>query len=272
MKKNYCVLIDCPDEYTDVLSIFLNFMTRNWADEDLLFYVAGETQDISDLPSNISLIKCGKDLNYMARTRETIKHINEDYIIVINCDCIPFKKVDTKELDSVVEHAIANNIRYISIWKSKNREQRKYKTDFKDLYYCNLKARYSKSMMANIWQKKAFEEDVLNSKLDTWGVEAKWLYECTSATDKYAPYYCYLNSNPVNILHLVYQGQWIRGSYSKIKKRCPDAFSQTKRSKVSKTKTIKLIVSGFFNSFIPSSLVWKIKSIFKKKVSFKSDY
>ncbi|MBQ6921203.1 MAG: hypothetical protein IJQ72_04820 [Bacilli bacterium] len=268
---DYSIIIDCPDEYLDILNVFFIFCEKNWPTRKSKIFITSQNDEIK-APNNVEFVKCGKGLNSIQRTKEALKLIKTKYILIIDCDDIISKKVDDKSIDDMLIYAEKNKLSYIQVWSLKNREQRKYKTGFKGLYYCNKKARYSRSLMANFWDVEEFLNVFSSDTDDGWTVEGKWLKEAQTETIGHYDNYCYYDLDPFNIVHAVSKGKWIRKAYRFFVKNKIEKDLLAKRDKLSLKLTIKYNVGMFFYRHISSKTYLRFKKIFKKFVKTTTDY
>ena len=258
--NKYSVLIDCPDEYLDILTIFFKFLELNWLKRINTIYITTNTQTI-EAPENVIFIKCGSGNNSIERSRIAISQIKERYIVILDCDCFISKQVDENEINALIEYMTKKNIKYIKLWKSKNREQKKYKTGCNNLYYCNKKARYSKSLMANIWEKDEYLNKVVDLKMDGWQIEAKWLRESKESLDGFYGDYLFYSNDPLHILHSISKGMWIRKSFRKCVRTGMIDKKTNSRKLVPLRQTFKNNISLFLYNHLSSKMVYRLKKI-----------
>lgn len=268
---NYSILIDCPDEYLDILRIFFIFLEKNWRDRKARIFVSTQESEIPH-PDNVTFIKCGLDKNSVERSLFSIKRIKEPYIVTLVCDNYPICRVNESEIEDLVNFMELNNAKYIQIWKMNNKEHRKYKANHNGLFFCNKKARYSKSLMANIWRKEEFLKLFFNTKANGWTIEGMWLKECFENSPGYYKDYYYCNTDPIHILHAVSKGYWIRSAYHKMRKMGISKELLASRRKLPLKLSIKFILSMFLFNHISSKSFFKLKKISGRKKTFTTDY
>ena len=268
---NYSILIDCPDEYLDILELFFIFLEANWKDRKAHIYISTQESEISH-PENVTFIKCGFNKNSIERSIIAINSIKEDYILTLCCDNYPAKIVDDYEISNLVNYMKNTSAKYIQIWRLKNKEQRKYPTNYKGLYFCNKKARYSRSLMANIWDKKEYLRVFSNLNQNGWAVEGMWLKECLENKPGYIKDYYYCNTDPIKILHTVSKGCWIRSSYRKMKKIGIKKGLLSKRKKLSLWNSLKYCISMYLFNHVSSKTFFNIKRINRRNKSFATKY
>ena len=261
---NYSILIDCPDSYSDILDIFLKYLNKNWSDCPAKIFITTNFYKIDNL-KNIQFVKCGEGLNSIQRSAVALKEIKDEYILILDCDCFISKKVDNNEIDSIIKFAKDYGIKYVRVWKTKNKEQIKYPSSCDGFYFCNKKARYSKSLMANIWKKTEYEDVVVGTGLDGWKIESKWLDDTKTDSPGFSPTYCYYANDPLHILHSVYKGKWIRKAYRIIKKHFALTEQAKNRGTMSIKQTIKVNVSCFFKNHFSSKTINRIKKTIGNK-------
>ena len=258
--NNYSILIDCPDEYLDILVVFFNYLRLNWPDRKNTIYITTNSKRII-APDNVVFIECGFDNDSIQRSKTALETIKDRYVLIMDCDCFVSKPVCDKEMTNLVEYMEQNSIKYIKLWKSVNREQRKYKTDFVNLYFCNKKARYTRSLMANLWERNEYTKEVIDSGLNGWQVEKKWLSESKKSPKGYFLDYLFYSKDPLHILHSISKGKWIRAAFKKsIRKGMIDKKKNT-RKLLSVKQTIKNNISSFLCNHLSAKIVYKLKNI-----------
>lgn len=256
----YTILVDCPDCYLDVLKIFLTLLEENWPHRKCRVCVSTQSK-IVDGFDNIDFIKCGENRNSIQRSVFVMQTIDSEYVLTLNSDNFITKRVDNEEIQKLINFMRLNEVDYLQIWKLKNREQRKYKTAVNDIYYCNKKARYSKSLMANIWNKNAYLNLFSTVNSDGWTIEGQWLKECLDSQPGYDDNYCYCNSDPLAILHGVSKGCWIRKAYRKLRKLGFNKSDFSSRKKLSLNTTFKQNISMFVLNHFSSKMFLKFKHL-----------
>lgn len=269
--NNYTILIDCPDVYLDILKVFFIFLNKNWKTRTCPIYISTQEHEIAH-PDNVFFIKCGADKNCTERSIIAANQIDTKYIITIDCDDFISKAVDDSQIEQLIKYMDINGIKYVQIWRLKNKEQRKYKTDFNGLYYCNKKARYSRSLMANIWNKTEYIDLFNSSGLDGWSIEALWLKECYESEPGYYQEYCYYELDPLHILHAVSKGCWIRKAYRKIIKSGVSKDMLSARKKLGLKFTIKFNISMFLFNHVSSKTFLRIKRIGGNNKNYTTNY
>lgn len=257
---DYSILVDCPDSYFDLLQVFLTYLSINWPSSLDKLYVTTNNNDISSYKT-VRFVKCGYNLNSIQRSKMALEIIKTKFVIIMDCDCFVSKIVDDNEINDLIEYMSEKEIGYVKLWKSKNKEQKKCKTDFAKLYYCNPNARYSKSLMANIWTKKAYFDNVVNLNVDGWSVEKMWLDDSANQHSNYDSLFCYYDNDPLHILHGVSKGKWIRGSLKKVIKSGIILKKNICREKCSITETIKQNISIFCNNNFSSKTIRNLKKV-----------
>lgn len=270
--NNCPIIVDCPDEYLDILNVFFIFLSKNWPTRTNKIFVVTQEETI-DCPENVEFVKCGKNLNSIQRTKQAIKLIDDDYFLIINCDDFICSPIDDDLIQKIVDHMKNNKVDYIRIWETPNKEHKKYPTQFdKKIFYCNKKARHSKSLMANFWSKKEYLSVFNDDKSDGWTVESNWLKEVFDSKDGYFENYCYYEKNPFHILHAVSKGKWIRKAYRKIIRSGIDKKLLSKREKLPIKTTLKMNIAYFLYDHMSSKSFYKFKKLFNRKKKFVSEY
>lgn len=268
---NYSIIVDCPDCYLDILKVFFFFLEKNWPARNQKIYVVTQNQTI-DSPDNVEFIKCGDNLNSIQRTKKAIEKISDEYVLIIDCDDFIGKRVDDSLIDNLLTFASSNEIDYIRVWNFSNHEQKKYKTKFNHLYFCNKKARYAKSLMANFWKKEEYLKVFNSNTEDGWTVEGNWLKETYLEKKGFYKNYCFYSKNPFHIVHAVKKGKWIRKAYRFARKNGTDKDLLSQRDRISFFDNLSFEIKMFLLRRTPSRFVFFIKRLTKRKVKYVSDY
>lgn len=258
--NSFAVLVDCPDSYFDILEVFFACLNRHWPERKATIYVTTNEKDIKSLENTV-FIKCGNNLNSIERSKIALNSIKESYLLILDCDCFFFGDISEDYLNYLVAEMKNNRFNYVRLWKTPNKEQKKYKTQTPSLYFCNKKARYSKCLMANLWKKETYLEEVVSSGEDGWSIESKWLAESKNETEGFFENHCYCDSDPLHILHGILKGRWIRKALRKLLKFGFIKKEDIVRKKVSIGQTFKYNCSMFLMNHISSKTVYKLKKI-----------
>ena len=192
--------------------------------------------------------------------------------MILDCDDIIGKSVNCNSINSLLEYSFENGIEYIRVWRTKNREHKKYKTDYDGLFFCNKKARYSKSLMANFWRKNEYLKVFESDTFDGWSVEGEWLKEAYNETKGRYNNYAYYSKDPFHIVHSVRKGKWIRKAYSFFKKNGVPSELISCREKLSLKETFKFSLSTFFVDHFPSRFCYFVKKLTKHSIKYTTEY
>lgn len=192
--------------------------------------------------------------------------------MILDCDDFISKAVSNNEIDSLLTYCYENEIKYVRLYKRHNKELRKYKTTLKHLYYCNKKARYCRSLMANIWHKEEYLKLIENDNIDGWEIEKQWLNEALTSKKGCFKDYCYYSNNPLHIVHAVAKGKWIRSAYRFARRNGIPKDMLSQRLRISIPATIKNTLSYMATGILPSWLCFKIKKLTSKIINYKSNY
>lgn len=268
---DYSIIIDCPDSYLDILRVFFIFLDRNWKTRTHKIFITSQNEEIEH-PTNVEFVKCGQGLNSIQRSKKALELIDTNYVLFIDCDDFIGKPILNSNIDNMLEYASINEIKYIRVWKTKNREHRKYKTEYKKLYFCNRRARYSKSLMANFWQKQEYLEVFKSDEADGWSVEGEWLKQTHFENKGYYDSYCYFDVDPFHIVHAVSKGKWIKKAYKFAQHNGISKDLLSSREKLPFKISFKQSISTFLMNHFPSSFCYRLKRVFGKKVDFTSNY
>ncbi|MCK9198406.1 MAG: hypothetical protein M0P49_02270 [Bacilli bacterium] len=258
MVCKYAILIDCPDEYLDILHVFFLYLEKNWRDCPATIYITTNEKEI-DHPNNVVFVKCGFNINSIQRSKIAINTINENFLLILDCDCLFRKKINSNIINLLVDYLDKVDAKYCRLWK--NPCSYLYKTSFKHLYHLNSKQRYSMSLMANIWKKEVYLNEVASLNLDGWSIENEWLKESFYSKKGKKNGYYYFSEDPLHILHAVYKGKWIRKAYCKMISDCVSPSCLESRECILRRTEIKIDFSRFIKKIFPSSLVRLTKKI-----------
>lgn len=269
--NNYSIIVDCPDEYLDILRVFFFFVDKNWKNRTQRIFITSQNEEIEH-PDNVEFVKCGLGNNSIQRTKKALEIIDTKYVLIIQCDDFIGKPIDEKKIADMLQFADRNGYVYVRVWETKNCEQRKYKTGFKDLYFCNKKARYSKCLMANFWDKNEYLKLFSDDKTDGWNVEGQWLKDTLTETKGYFKDYCYFAKNPFNIVHAVSKGKWLKKAYKFALKNGVDKKMLSNREILPFKSSLKFTISMFLYDHLPSSIFYLIKKIFRNSKNYTTKY
>ena len=109
-------MLSC-DKYSDLWDDFFNLKERFWPDCPYNWYLVTESKCYKR--DGVTLIKCGKELDWAGRLRFALNSVDATYIGIFLDDSFLESKVDTSIIEGLVELMHTRNVSFISTEKVK---------------------------------------------------------------------------------------------------------------------------------------------------------
>ncbi len=171
MAEQLSMLMLSCDAYSDLWDDFFNLKEKYWPDCPYKWFVVTESKEYKR--EGVSVIKCGKDLDWAGRFRKAVSEIDSYYFGVYLEDYFITESVDSVLISELVDLMEKNNVTYINtsdVFKSiiKLPQKEYYK---EHLIIIPQHQKYGISTEAAIWEK--------NFLLKKLGVEdySAWKFE-----------------------------------------------------------------------------------------------
>lgn len=263
------IYISTFDGYSDLWDSFFTAFDKFFPDCPYNVYMT--TNHKSYQRDNLKIIKTGQETTWMNRIKASIYQVDSEYILFMLEDYLIGKKVDTKEIEEIIDFMDNNAINYYRL-QDIPRSQSNYK-NINYLGKINSKQKYGINTICSIW-KKEFLIEIINHAN---GVESAWdfeVYLCNrfnSLNKKYIPNCCVDKRDILAIKNGVYRGVWFKDTVKYFKKCGLDI--DTKDRKIMSTMTqFKFNVKTYISNNMTIRQKDIIKSILRKcGLSFLSD-
>ncbi len=163
-------MLSC-DKYSDLWEDFFNLKERFWPDCPYKWYLVTESKDFDR--KDVTMIKCGKELDWAGRLRFALNSVDASYIGLFLDDSFLEKKIDTTIIEGLVDFMSEKHVSFISTEKVKpeisNNPNREYFADY--LVKIPPHTKYGLDTLGAIWDKKYLLEKLGNGDYNAWQFE-----------------------------------------------------------------------------------------------------
>tara|TARA_Y100000590_G_scaffold247159_1_gene277739 strand:+ start:442 stop:1197 length:756 start_codon:yes stop_codon:yes gene_type:complete len=196
-KYNLDILVISCDAYSDVWDVFFKSFHKHWIDCPLKLNLL--TNNKSYDSNRVNIIKVGEDLSWSDNLLRAIKHLNNDYVLVLLDDLLLKNKISNNYFNQISNWVSENNPNYLRLCISN-----------KPNNFDNLVGKipqvtpYKTSTMPCIW-KKSILKDLLKEGESAWDFEING----SKRAYKYDGFYAVYN-NFISYKNGIIKGKWRR--------------------------------------------------------------
>lgn len=210
-KYRLAIYLAAYDPYKDLFDIFIEQFKRCWPDcpypliiSNMFFEYEGD---------NIIVIHNGDEKRAVIRKNRALDAVDADYYLGMEEDRIFTKKVDTKEIERILDFMDKESIDYYrcnsSVFKKKPRDQF---PGYDHIYHIQSSEPYGVCGSTVIMSKKLHDYRRANNLDDGYAWEKKALENAFHSTEKWVPNYATDDRNLFGIVHCVEKQKWIASS------------------------------------------------------------
>ena len=188
--------------YKDIYEIFLKQFRKNWPDCPYPLIIGNQYYPINE--DNILTLDFDETLNGPQRLNKIINLIDADYYLGFEVDRLIMDKVDSSEVEKILDFMDSNNIKYFRCNASviKKREKDKY-TGYDHYYHIPAKEPYGVPGSTVIWSKQ-LRKEMIEKKLDSGYIwEAYQNKRAALSKEEWLENYATDDRNLFSILHCI---------------------------------------------------------------------
>ena len=211
MKEHYrlAIYLAAYDPYKDIFDIFIDQFRKNWPDcpypliiSNMFFEYEGDEKTI--------VIHCGDVKEGRLRKKRALEAVDADYFLGMEEDRIITDKVDTAEVEKILDFMDAESIDYYrcnaSVFKKKEKDRYE---GYEHAYHILAKEPYGICGSTVIMSKKLHEYREKNGLDNGYAWEGYQLKQAYTATGKWVDGYATDDRNVFHIIHCVEKQKWI---------------------------------------------------------------
>lgn len=259
------IIVPTHDSYIDVFAIFIQLFKKYWPDCPYRLILSCNTFTPAEGQfDGVEVLNNGEDCQITGRIYNAAKCYPSKYYLVLLEDMFFEKPVDSAEFAVLLKDIDERAVSYCRLMPAKSGKKTKF-------VYPSKAQPYAISLMAFICDDK-FVQDNFKQNMSGWAYEGIQLKNTLDHSKKELFENAVICSgNPLNLIHGISKGKWIRKSYKKIKKHNGE-INLAGREKLSVGATVKSNISSCSRILSPKQRI-KLKR-FLRKLGFKftTDY
>lgn len=258
--KKLTIIVPTHDSYIDVFAIFFRLFKKYWPDcpYELVLSCNAFVPEEGQF-EGVKIINNPEDCLITNRIYNAAVQYPSEYYLVLLEDMFFGKTVDTQRFESLISDLKKDCVSYCRLMPSETKKKLK-------LEYPPKCKPYAISLMGFICNTDFVEEN-FKENISGWDYEGLQLKKNLQYTKKErfeSAVIC--TGNPLNLIHGIAKGKWIRSAYKKIRKRNPE-LDLSGREKLSVGATVKSRISSLSRVLSPKQR-FKLKK-FLSKLGFK---
>ncbi len=173
------LLLSC-DNYSDLWDDFFNLRDKFWPECQYQWFIVTESKDYNR--NGVSVIKCGKELNWAGRFRKAVQTVSSPLVGVFLEDYFINSPIDNERINRLVDFSIEKGVDFLdlgNVFKHKiNQPNKQYYADH--LIIIDKHLRYGLDTAAAIWKKEYLLEKLGDGDYSAWKFEADRCAEAAS--------------------------------------------------------------------------------------------
>lgn len=179
--NDLCMLVLSCDSYSDLWDDFFNLRDKYWNDTTIRWYIVTETKEYQR--GGVTVIHCGKDMNWAARFRKAVETVGTPYIGVFLEDYFITDKVDIDRVKYLLELMKRERVTYINVsdvfGNIIDMPNKEYFIDH--LIRIPTHKRYGISTVTSIWEKSFLLQKLGAGDYSAWQFEIDRCHEAATS-------------------------------------------------------------------------------------------
>lgn len=214
-KKHYRLALILPayDPYKDIFDIFIKQFKKCWPDCPYPLVISNMFFEYTPERDITYVIHCGDEKDAVIRYQRAVDFVDADYFLSLEEDRIFIEKIDTEEIEKILDFMDRENIGYYrcnaSVFKKKKEDKF---PEYEHFYHIPAKEPYgvcgSTIIQSVEYRKKKFENGYINGYV--W--EAEQLKRAFFAEEKWVEGHATDDRNILHIVHCIEKQKWISKS------------------------------------------------------------
>lgn len=213
MKKHYrlAIFLAAYDPYKDIFDIFIEQFKKCWPDCPYPLVIANMFFEYK--ADNVIVIHCGNEKNQEVRKQRALEAVDADYYLGMEEDRIFSDKIDTQEIEKILDFMDKENIEFYrcnaSVFKKKKSDQY---PGYTHAFHIPAKEPYGVCGSTVIMSKKLHEQRKKEGLENGYVWEKYQLKRAYYDTRKWVDGYATDDRNVFHIVHCVEKQKWITKS------------------------------------------------------------
>lgn len=202
-------LVNSCDAYSDLWAPFFSFFFKNWADCPFEIDLISNHKSF-DHP-RVRTIQVGDDVSYADNLRSALCEIEAEWILLWFDDTFIEKPVDSQRLIRILDYAEEQSTPLVQLFCELPLS---YEESEQDIALLPEGVKYRSAVGANFIRKELLWE-LARPGMSAWDMDTSDLLE-QQKIDVYALTKYAAKNPPIEYLHTVTRGKWVRDSYPKL--------------------------------------------------------
>ena len=178
--ENLSILVLSCDAYSDLWEDFFNLRDKYWIDNTIRWYIVTESKDYKR--NGVSMIHCGKDMNWAGRFRRAVEIVTTPYVGIFLEDYFITDMVNINRVKSLVELMKQEGVSYLNVGdvfgNIIHMSNKEYYAD--NLIRIPNHMRYGISTVSAIWERTFLLQKLGDGDYSAWQFEIDRCHEAAS--------------------------------------------------------------------------------------------
>lgn len=212
MDKRMTILINSPDSYSDVFSVFLQCKEKNWRNCRYELVLSTNTKEYKGLTVLHSGGKSGN--SWMDREILALNFISTKYIMIMCEDSLIMSQVEESLLENILDDMDNYGINYCKLTAPYTGEAMG-----KSGLLTKVKKNrpYARNLMIGIYNRKYLLDLIGDGSKSPWEIESEWLKETHTAKNEYFSDITVANRDILYATNAVLKGRWFSSALKSLK-------------------------------------------------------
>ena len=202
-------LVSSCDAYRDLWDTFFNFLFENWADCPYNIYLLSNYKSYHH--PRVKMITVGDDVSYADNLRSALKEIDAEWILLWLDDVFINQPVDNHRLSRILNYAEGKSTPFVQLFPELPVS---YEKTQEDIGLIPRGVKYRSAVGIN-FIKKDLLWDLARPGMTAWDMDKSTLMD-EMGVEVYGLTRNAAKNPPIQYLHAVAKGKWIRANYRKL--------------------------------------------------------
>lgn len=203
MNARMAILINTPDNYSDVFSVFLQCKEKNWKNCQYEIVVSTNTKEYE----NLTVLHSGGEMgnSWMEREILALNSINAKYILMMCEDSLIMEKVEESAFEDILDDMDKYGINYCKLTAPQKNEGL---GESGLLSKVKKNKPYARNLMVGIYNREYLLDLIGDGSKSPWELESEWLKETHTAKNEYFSDIAVVNREILYAQNAVLKGRW----------------------------------------------------------------
>ena len=256
MDNRMSILINSPDSYSDVFSVFLQCKEKNWKNCRYEIILSTNTKEYKDITVLHSGGTSGN--SWMDREILALHYIRTKYVLIMCEDSLIMKQVEESLLEDIIDDMDSYGIKYCKL-TAPCRGKPVGKSGL--LTKVKKTKPYARNLMIGIYNREYLLDLIGDGSKSPWELESEWLKDTHTAKDEYFSDITVVNRDILFAKNAVLKGRWYSSALKSLEDI--DVYVKPEREVIGIKEEKIINYYSLLGSKIPSKLRTTLKKIGK---------